>query len=440
MKKKIFLLLFAAVFFTAVAGAQDVGLELSFAYPLMFSEGTDLNYLKIGLNGPELNASENERPPVNAAIVLDVSGSMSGDKLKQAVLAAHTAIDMLKNGDVVAVITYSDYAQVLVPAAALTSRNRTAFHNALDRVYADGYTALFSGVSMGANELDNYLDEKRVSRVILLSDGLANVGPSTPGELGNLGKILKKRGISVSTIGLGADYNDALMFELAARSDGNHAFVEHPSELVSIFEKEFETLLRVVARDFEIRIRFGEGVTPLNILNRTGEIYNGEVVLTLNQLYSLQEQYVIIECETESGAVGTELQGASVTVSYLNLISGKKDTLKQSASIRFVNDSEEVARARDVDTLRDVVLQTATATNMRAVELRDQGKVDEAKNLLNLNSEYLENNALDLEDEKLKGYAKQNREEAELLDEEDWNKQRKIMRDSQFENQMQQQY
>ncbi|MBN1648537.1 MAG: VWA domain-containing protein [Spirochaetales bacterium] len=437
--KRLFTVLLLVSLFSA-AYAEKVGLDASLAYPYMIAGESNLNYLRIGLNGFELETAAASRPPVNAAIVLDVSGSMSGEKLRQAVQAAHTAIDMLKNGDAVALVTYSDFASVLVPAAVLSGSNRLVFHNALDRVYSDGYTALFSGVSMGAAELDRYLSENRISRVVLLSDGLANVGPSTPGELASLGAILKKRGISVSTIGLGSDYNEDLMFQLAAASDGNHAFVEHPSDLVRIFEKEFETLLQVVARDLEITIAFADGIKPRNLLNRTGDIYGNEVHISLNQLYSGQEQYAIIECDTFAGLSGMNIKAADISVSFLNMVSGERETLTKRVELAFTNDSEKVASMRDKKTLGDVVLQTATATNIKAVELRDMGKIDEAEKLLLDNSLYLEQNAKNLDNEKLKQYAEQNKEDAQLLDEEDWLRQRKIMRDSQYENQTQQVY
>ena len=106
---------------------------------------------------------------------------------------------------------------------------------------------MFSGVSKGASEVRKFLDSNRVSRVILLSDGLANLGPSTPSELGQLGHSLSKEGISVTTIGLGLGYNEDLMTQLAGMSDGNHAFVQNYSDLTKIFAAEFNTALTVVA-------------------------------------------------------------------------------------------------------------------------------------------------------------------------------------------------
>ena len=111
-----------------------------------------------------------------------------------------------------------------------------------------------------------------MNRVILLSDGQANVGPKSATELGELGMSLGKEGISVTTIGLGAGYNEDLMANLAGYSDGNHAFVENAEDLVRIFNYEFGDVLSVVAQDLVIRIQLMDGVRPMRLLGRDGEI------------------------------------------------------------------------------------------------------------------------------------------------------------------------
>jgi Ca-activated chloride channel family protein len=422
-----------------VFGEQKVELDITLSNPVLMDEGQQTNFVRIGLTGFE-GETEGERPAVNAAIVLDVSGSMSGEKIRQAVDAAHTAIEMLRNGDIVSIITYSDYTQVVVPAQPLTQFNRRQYHLALDQIYASGSTALFAGVSMGGRELERYLSDNMVNRVILLSDGLANVGPSTPGELGNLGEILRRRNISVSTIGLGSGYNDALMFELAARSDGNHAFVESPRDLVWIFQREFETLMAVVAQDLEIHITCGPGIRPMRLINRQGEIYGNEVVISMNQLYSMQEQYIILEVEVDPGEAGEERQAADVSVDYTNMYTRHQDSLEGGVTVGFTRSERAVIDNRDDDTTADVVFQTATETNAQAVQLREEGRVEEAEELLRDNAGYLSEYGEELQDERLNEYALQNSMDADDLYTEDWETQRKAMRDEQYENQTQQVY
>src|SRR5208337_1493072 len=126
-----------------------------------------------------------------------------------------------------------------------------------------GSTALYAGVKMGADQLQEYFSSKRINRVILLSDGIANVGPSSPRQLCRLGNDLAERGISVTTIGVGDNYNEDVMAGLAEASDANYYYVQDTEKLPEIFAKELGELLTVAARDVRIEITCPDGVEPI---------------------------------------------------------------------------------------------------------------------------------------------------------------------------------
>jgi Ca-activated chloride channel family protein len=424
---------------TAALFAEQILVDVTLSNPVLLDTGRQTNYLRVGLTGFEIE-DKGERPPVNAALVIDCSGSMGGEKIRQAKQAGHTAVDMLRDGDVISIIAYSDSAWLVLPATVLTRWNRNQFHNAINRLQAGGSTALFAGVSMGSRELDYYISQNRVNRVILLSDGLANVGPDSPGELGDYGEILKRKGISVTTIGLGNGYNADLMYELAARSDGNHSFVEHPSQLAGIFEKEFESLMAVVAQDVEVRISCGPGIRPIRVINRNGEIYDNDVVINMNQIYSRQEQYVIIEVAVDPGAAGEKRNAAEVSVNYMNMKSKNVDTVNDNVAIAFAKTDNEVKKNMDKKTSADVTLQIATDRNEEALKLRDEGQIEEAEQMLNENALFLEESATELDSEELLDYATQNYKDAEGVTSDDWEKEKKSMRETQNKNRSQQIY
>ena len=140
-------------------------------------------YLHINLEGIALPDSQ-DRAPVNVAIVIDKSGSMSGRKLRQAKRAAIMALGLLNRQDTISIVTYSSGVNVLVPAMRL--RDRAMIERRIDNIYSGGSTALYDGVRVGGEQLEKYLDREHVNRVILLSDGLANVGPKSPSQLAKL--------------------------------------------------------------------------------------------------------------------------------------------------------------------------------------------------------------------------------------------------------------
>jgi Ca-activated chloride channel family protein len=436
--KKMILVVTTLLF--AVAGtatARQVDLDLSLSTPFLVAGQDQTAFLKVSLSAPVVDRGE--RTAANVAIVLDRSGSMGGDKIRQAKEAALLAIDLLDSRDIVSVITYSDTVSVLVPATRVSDREQI---KAMIRgVQADGNTALFAGVSKGAREVRKFLDRNRVNRVILLSDGLANVGPSSPGSLGELGASLKTEGISVTTIGLGLGYNEDLMVRLARASDGNHSFVESSADLVRIFNYEFNDILSVAARQVDIRIQCHDGVRPLRLINRDGEIVGSSVYATINELYGGQEKYLLVEVRVPRGQAGAVRDVAHVEVSYADPQTRRLEDLSDDVQVAFTESQKRVDQSRDKEVLSEVILQEATEVNEQAVKLRDEGRVEEARELLLENAARLRRSAVELEAPALADYGEANASAAEgLADDDAWAAQRKGMLEEQHGNRVQQSY
>jgi Ca-activated chloride channel homolog len=429
------------VFMTLMTGftaAEEITLSISVSNPILLAEQRQTTFLKIGLTGFELADTE-ERTPVNVALVIDRSGSMDGEKMTRAKEAARMAIDLLDRRDIVSVIAYSDSVNVLVPATKVTDRRY--IKNKIDSLYADGNTALFAGVSKGAEEVLKFAENNKVNRVILISDGLANVGPDSPAALGDLGGSLRKSGISVTTIGLGLGYNEDLMVRLAEKSDGNHAFVENSRDLARVFEYEFGDILSVVAQEVEIRIKCSSGIKPVRILGREAEIIGSNVITSINQLYSNQEKYILLEVEVDSHEEGDEIRLADVAIQYNNMQSRKKETLTDNIDIGFTQSKTEVEEQVDAPTMVSAVTQIAAEKSEEAVILRDKGMIKEAQAALREGSQFLQKNADILDSDDLAGYGAQMEFEAEVIaDEEEWTANRKKMVDDQYSKQSQQSY
>ena len=423
--------------------AEQLVLDVGVANPTMLAGQKEINHLRISLTGFDVPQSQ-ARPPVNTAIVIDQSGSMGGQKIVQARKAAIAAVRRLRDDDIVSIVLYSDSATVLVPATRATDRE--AIVEKIQTVKAGGSTALFAGVSKGAAEVRKFIDSELVNRVILLSDGQANVGPKSPRELERLGASLVKEGISVSTLGLGLGYNEDLMSRLASAGSGNHMFVEQADDLVAVFQKEFNDLMSVVASEFEIHAKIGEGIRPVRVLNTKADISGQDIYIPLAQLYARQQRYFVIEVEVDPGKSGTKRPLASVTVEYQNMLSKTTDTLTSSIEVRFSDDKEAVAKECDHETFAYCAIQLANERNVRATALRDAGKVKEAKDLLLRNSvqlQKLESRFGDVIDgdlsKELKRNARLNEAQSAMIgDQQKWNSSRKAMRYEQINNAAQQ--
>lgn len=420
------------------AAAQQVDLNVALGTPIMLAGAKQTAVVKVALTGFAIK-SEQERTPVNVAIVLDRSGSMGGDKIEHAKQAAIMAVERLNSNDIASVVAYDDTVRVVVPATKV--QDKAAFRRAIGRIQVGGSTALFAGVAKGAKEVQKFLDRNRVNRVILLSDGLANVGPSSPAELGQLGASLAKEGISVTAIGLGLGYNEDLMARLAGMSDGSHAFVENPEELAKVFDAEFGDVLSVVAQEVQIKIHCAEGIKPLRVVGREADIAGQNVTLNLNQLYGLQEKFVLLEVEVPSGQAGKTQAVADVDVAYFNTATRQPNKLANKVAVSFSDSRDKVAGATDSKVMAATVEQVANTISKEAVKLKDEGKVVEAKRKLEEGAKYLEQNAQLYNAPKLGNLSKDFKKDADdLSDEKEWNRNRKSLTKRQYSTEKQQKY
>ena len=432
----IFVSLLAA-FWPVGAYAGQVRLEVSLDKPTMLADKKQVAFVKVGLTGFKL-AGKDKRAPVNVAIVLDKSGSMQGDKIVKAKDAAIAAIGRLGSDDIVAVVAYDSTVQVIVPATKLSDKESVI--RQIRNIEAGGSTALFAGVSKGADELRKFLDKERVNRVLLLSDGLANVGPQSPSELGALGASLMKEGISVSTMGLGLDYNEDLMTKLARNSGGNHVFIEQADNLVRVFNQEFNDVLSVVAQEVAIEIRLAAGVRPVRVLNVDAEINGQQVITQMNQLYSEQEKYVMLEVEIPATKAGKSRDVAEVRVSYANMQTKTTDRLTSAVNANFSESLADVEAKLNAHVCAAAVLQISNAQNKLATTLRDQGDIEGARRVLLENSKYLGENAVKYNVEILQLRCADNLDQAKNLAGPEWAKYRKAMREQQITDDRQQSY
>jgi Ca-activated chloride channel family protein len=356
----------------AQAAAERVTCRIEFDRAVLPADTVQRAVMKIALQAAEAPAA-GERPPVNLTVVLDHSGSMSGDKLARAKDAAIEALRRLGPRDLFALVIYDHEVETVVPAQS--AANAEWIEGRIRSIQSRGNTALFAGVSQGAAEVRKNIENRRyVPRILLLSDGLANVGPSTPEDLGRLGAALMKEGISVTTVGVGNDYNEDLMTRLSQQSDGNAYYAASSADLPRIFKAELGSVLSVVARQIILEITCTDGVRPLRIIGREGRIRGNQVEFTLNQLYGGQEKFALVEVEIPAARADEERAVASAVCRYDDAITQRGGNATGRAILRFSRDEQAVAVSVNTSVQRDIGINEAAVAADRAIELNDQGK------------------------------------------------------------------
>ncbi|MFM1814679.1 MAG: hypothetical protein RLZ98_1374 [Pseudomonadota bacterium] len=367
----------------ATAAAAPVTLEATLSQSAIPRGERTRVYLRVGLKSERIRSTR-DRAPLNVALVIDRSGSMSGRKMDEARRAAMMAVDRLGERDIISVVSYDDRVEVEVPATRAGSGRD--IKRRIRGLSARGSTAIHAGLLAGANEVRKFKSRDYVNRIILLSDGLANVGPRKPSDFESLGRELGTEGIVVSTIGLGLGYNEDLMTRLARASDGNHAFVQEPQDLATFFNKEFDDAENIVAQDVEIIIECEEGVVPMKSLGRAARIEGNRIVYKVGQLIGGSEQVLLAEVETPELLGDKPASIANVRVVYRSAVNDRPETVQANVEARIATDKDEAKSSYRNEVIRDATLLEARARKDEAIRLRDAGRLEEAKRKFQANA------------------------------------------------------
>ena len=217
----------------------------------------DTSYLLVEVTGRD--DAETRRTPVSMAIVIDVSGSMMGEKITNARIAAHQLVDRLADGDRVTLVTYSDAAEVVLSNYQL-SADRSYAHAMIDGIAARGGTCISCGLEEAYRTLRTDATGN-VRRVVLMSDGHANAGISSEHELAALAGDEQMNRIPTATIGLGTRYNADLMTAIAIAGEGAYYHLPDATAMASIFDREMSYLSRTVAQDVRVMVTPFGGAT-----------------------------------------------------------------------------------------------------------------------------------------------------------------------------------
>lgn len=320
-----------------------------------------------------------ERRPVNLSVVLDRSGSMSEEsKMNYAKAALFALIDQLKKDDIFSLVIYDDVVEVVRPAERVGC-DKERIRNLVEDIQPRGWTNLGGGMQEGFRQVEENVGREYVNRVILLSDGLANQGITDPRRLQVIARKHRDRSISLSTIGVGLDYNENLMVGLTENGGGNYYFLESSRNLASVLRREFDRLSNVMAQNVTIEIDLGRGVTLRDAIGYEPHRNNGKVQIPVGDLYGEDTREIILELDVPPGT-------GSLTVAKGKLVaaatSGGGVLGSFDSGIKYEASVAVVERQRDLDEQAKADVAVSTRNVLKAMESLDKGDKEEASRVL----------------------------------------------------------
>ncbi|MBD5804513.1 von Willebrand factor type A domain protein [Azoarcus sp. Aa7] len=257
------------------------------------------------------------RKPYHLSLVIDRSGSMSGEPLMQAARCARHIIDRLDPTDVASLVVFDDKVKTLVPAKPVG--NRSALHAALAQIRSGGSTELCGGWKAGVASLLDTAPEAALARVILLSDGNANTGETLePAEIAAFCAQTAEKGVTTSTYGLGRDFNEDLMVEMGRRGGGNHYYGYTAADLFEPFAEEFDFISSLYARQVRLALSASNGVGIRLLNDYVVDEREGFPLIRLPDVPYGAEAWVLLELEIPAALAlesGNVLLQAGVTAS-----------------------------------------------------------------------------------------------------------------------------
>lgn len=223
----------------------------------------DHTFLQVGLQATQ--SERPQRPPLNVALVIDRSGSMSEDeKLANARRAALKLVSELRPEDTFALIAFDDRAQTLIPAQRALNRHK--IEAAISALKPGGGTNIFAGLTLGYREVAKHTRPEGVNRVILLSDGEVTAGIKDPQAFHRLVASEVESDIQTTSVGLGLEFNEQLMLAIATDGRGNYHFIKNGADTQSVFARELDELSHVVAKAVRLRINLAPGIGLVRVL------------------------------------------------------------------------------------------------------------------------------------------------------------------------------
>ncbi|HTE55789.1 MAG TPA: VWA domain-containing protein [Kofleriaceae bacterium] len=352
-------------------------MEGRLGHPVLPSTSDSQTYLfvEIGADGSQRAAVP---APLNLSIVMDRSGSMKGKRLANATAAARSAIQRLRDGDVVSLVAYNTAAEVLAPPTTIDSTSRARLLGSLGRLRAAGDTCISCGVDAGMRLLGQRAG--MVGRVLLLSDGEATAGVRDVEGFRRVAEDCRRMGASITTIGVDVDYNERIMAALARDSNGRHFFVENPSGLASIFDREMETLASTVANNAELTVDFAPGVFAEHVYDRSSAASGSQVVVPLGAFAASDHKTVLVRLRVPRGSAG-ERPVAAVRLRFDDLTRGQPGASEGALVAQLTDDESKVAPLDGLVSARLSSSETAEALE-QANALFRAGQSEAARKLV----------------------------------------------------------
>jgi Ca-activated chloride channel homolog len=322
------------------------------------------------------------RRNLNLSLVIDRSGSMAGSPLHHALKAAESVVDQLGKDDILSVVVYDDAVDTVIAPQSVSDKDK--LKNAIRQVGAGGITNLSGGWLKGCEYIKAQLNAQKINRVLLLTDGHANMGIQDPNILTATSGQKAEEGITTTTLGFGQYFNEDLLIGMARAAKGNFYFIQSIDEASQVFEIELDSMRAVVGQNLVVTIELADGVKLLDTLSlaKVSQNATGQVEITLGELYEGEDKLLGLSLEVPSTQIGNlpvmklHYSADVVQNELIQGVSGTADVIAQVGTV------EAAALASSSHITLELTRLTIAKAKETALDLAEQGNHQEAEQIL----------------------------------------------------------
>lgn len=337
-------------------------------------------FAAVRIDAPKLPT---ERQPLDLIACVDVSGSMAGSKIERMRRSLEKLVEQLSAGDRLGIVAFESQVHTLLVPTPMTPEGKEVARQRISHLQPLGTTAMSAGLRASLELLAKNPRSEAFRRVLLFTDGHANVGLGA-GDLAGFTALLQEagEGSSASFFGYGEDHDGPFLSELADLAGGNYHQAVDADAILDTFGRELGGLLSVVATDLEVRVRPHDGVGEAKFLNDFRVVGEGGVrALHLPEVYAEERRWILFELPFGKPAspLPSERQVAEVEVVW-RIPAGSREQLSLEAAVELVDAG--LADEPDLQVKEQLVLLQAARAQKLAAELAEQGKFESASQLI----------------------------------------------------------
>lgn len=316
----------------------------------------------------------------SVSLVIDTSGSMAGDKMEHARVAADRLVDTLKDGDILSILAFADAADLRFVPSVITPNTRGEAHMAVRTLSASGGTNLFEGLRQGELNVAGSPATHSVRRVIVVSDGVATVGPTSPELLGGMVEKGADHGIQVTAIGVGLDYDERMLNALAVRSSGRMYHIASPDEMTKVLAEESRLFGATRATDAFVEVVPATGVSLVSVAGaRWMSSGTGGFRIPLGAMFGGQHREMAVKVRIDQPEMVGSQPLASVRLFFRDSNEQGLSRVQEVVARYEVTDQTTVVAQHENDRAKAIaVVQDAAEVAIAAAQDVSGGRFDSA--------------------------------------------------------------